>query len=706
MADLTSTANTDEAKHTKIGIWDFYQERLPKTASLGIGVPFFKRFQVSQDAPYLWTMLKDIGKDQSCAVLIGLLASCKLASALLPAVSLWYSGQLLTIAQNTIDLRTVDTSLLMTIASYRLGCGLLIQGVSRFENALEPLLAARLQRHYSIHMFRARSRLDVPTWNDKIVQDKLSRTSQMIMGPSKDPSTVVLELLETVLRLSTGVVSIVSQSLVLARVLRGQPDGPLLVTATCLPHIVRLMSMNTMLSKWTSIWMIKSSDKDFIKSEGLKLAIQSNSHRQEIVAGGMGAHLFNEYRSRVMRLGDAIIDMNDVVYERGRRARTNFWELIQPLLEQLPQVVFTLRAAAQPLSIPISLASLNMVLTTTNDFNREIVQMYFRSLRLGISLNAIRNIYQVNSIENQIQDGQVAYPESNSDLIAGISVEFRNVFFKYPGAADYVLRDVSFKLERSQLCVIVGKNGSGKSSVLKLIARIYEPTKGTILIDGYDISTLKLVDLRRAMAMLFQDYSILPLSIGDNIGLGDPNHYEDIDRIQEAARLGGADGLINKLPEKYDTYLEKPVPDSFSQLPEGTTELFGQPVDAGKQAGYFGSSLSGGQLQRIALSRTFMRSLSSDHSVGLLLFDEPSASLDPAAEHDLFERLSNLRGQKTMVFSTHRFGNLTRHADVIIHLNDSLVEDTGTHIDLLAKPDGGYAKLWKLQARAFLGEDS
>lgn len=180
------------------------------------------------------------------------------------------------------------------------------------------------------------------------------------------------------------------------------------------------------------------------------------------------------------------------------------------------------------------------------------------------------------------------------------SNEHSNVSFKYPGATDYVLRNISFKLERGQLCVIVGKNGSGKSSVLKLLARIYDPTEGTILIDGQDISTLKLADLRRAMAMLFQDYSIFPLSIGDNIGLGDPNHYEDIDRIQEAAKLGGADEIIDKLPEKYDTYLDRPVPDSFSQLPEGTTELFGRPVDS-KQAGFFGSSLSGGQLQRIAL---------------------------------------------------------------------------------------------------------
>jgi len=113
------------------------------------------------------------------------------------------------------------------------------------------------------------------------------------------------------------------------------------------------------------------------------------------------------------------------------------------------------------------------------------------------------------------------------------------------------------------------------------------------------------------------------------------------------------------------------------------------------------ASLSGGQMQRLALSRTFMRSVAAEPKVGLLLFDEPSASLDPTAEHDLFQRLRNLRGNKTMIFSSHRFGNLTRHADVILYMNDSTVEEEGTHEQLL-KQQGEYARIWMLQAQAFL----
>jgi hypothetical protein len=219
----------------------------------------------------------------------------------------------------------------------------------------------------------------------------------------------------------------------------------------------------------------------------------------------------------------------------------------------------------------------------------------------------------------------------------------------------------------------------------------------------------------------------------------------DDDAIERAARLGGASEFIAQLPEGLDTYLERPVRDHFSGLPDGTTDLFGRKVDNGRLRRYVDTptdhGLSGGQMQRLAVARTFMRSSSTERGVGLLLFDEPSASLDPTAEHgtisphdfcpsywylscfllDLFSRLRDLRGNKTMIFSTHRFGNLTRHADLILYvsvcflcagltglitcdryMNNSTIIETGTHEALLKNEGSDYARLWRMQAEAFL----
>ncbi|KAF8264160.1 P-loop containing nucleoside triphosphate hydrolase protein [Lactarius quietus] len=271
-----------------------------------------------------------------------------------------------------------------------------------------------------------------------------------------------------------------------------------------------------------------------------------------------------------------------------------------------------------------------------------------------------------------LREGQKATDHWVSNI--GVS---RNISFRYPGSEDYALRDVSVRVNPGQLCVIIGSNGSGKGTILKLVARIYDPTEGTVLIDGHrdDVKSLRLEDIRRALAILFQDYTHFPLSVRENVALGDPSRAHDDTAIEEAVRLGGASELIIRLPEGLDTYLKRPVRDLYSGMPDGITMLFGRKVDHGRLRGFVDSLI--------------------DH--------ELSGGLDPTAEHgaaaspgrasvsfvlkdrllDLFSRLRELRGNKTMIFSTYRFGNLTRHADMILYMNDSFIVESGTHKELL-----------------------
>jgi len=189
----------------------------------------------------------------------------------------------------------------------------------------------------------------------------------------------------------------------------------------------------------------------------------------------------------------------------------------------------------------------------------------------------------------------------------------------------------------------------------------------------------------------------------DNIRIGDAaTALQDMDseqeqRVRRAADLGGVTEFVSKLPHGFKTSFNSYRSIKGMEGPDAHDiwmAVSNAEADADRN-----KTLSGGQYQRLALTRTFMKPA---EDVSLLIYDEPSASLDPQAEHDLFERLRALRGTKTMIFSTHRFGYLTKHADVILYMKDSTIAEQGTHAELMAK-GGGYAHLYQLQASAYSG---
>ncbi|KAI0820602.1 P-loop containing nucleoside triphosphate hydrolase protein [Trametes gibbosa] len=635
-------SDSQHIKHSRLGVWDLYEERTDVTFKLPGAAIFEQHAEVVQSLPYIGRMMKDVFAIPYCAVLLGIFGMIEFAKAFMPALTLWFQGQLLHIMQVAIDTRTVDKDHLVFVCAGRIAC----------------TIASHL-----VEFARSRVRSSL-VWRISSVQRQLDDIT-----PSSFTSPVVWNTIEMVSGFLRAAMQATSQVAVLAHTLRGQTDGYLLAGLTMSAHTLQWLANVGMLGG---------------RAQG------------------------REYEIASKRVGDGDAEFRQWQMYGTVPGRFSLWTLLQYPLRELPQIFFTLRAVQYPASMPISLASLQMVQESTITFTLNMFELMNSTQSFAAQLSEVRKLYEITSYPNKIQDGTVPFPEDNAQIRCGIALEFRNVSFKYPSTENYALQNVSFRIVPGQLCVIVGANGSGKSTILKLIVRLYDPEEGQILLNDHDIRTLKLKDLRQAISVLFQDYTHFPLSIRDNIAIGDPTAAADDEHVQRAARLGGAEAFIEKLPEKYDTYLDRPVRDCYAGLPEGTTTLFGRKVDYSILRGAAGmksneaSSLSGGQMQRLAVARSFMRSVvPEDSKVGLLLFDEPSASLDPVAEHDLFNRLRELRGSKTMVFSSHRFGNLTRHADLILYMNDSAIIETGTHEELL-KHDGGYANIWKLQAQAFL----
>jgi ATP-binding cassette subfamily B protein len=260
-------------------------------------------------------------------------------------------------------------------------------------------------------------------------------------------------------------------------------------------------------------------------------------------------------------------------------------------------------------------------------------------------------------------------------------VELRDVWFRYADDQPWVLRGVTLTIPRGKAVALVGLNGAGKSTVVKLLCRFYDPARGSIAWDGVDIREVPVQELRARMGVLFQDFMSYDLTAAENIGMGDLDHLADRARVAAAAERAGVAGTIADLPRGYRTLLSR---------------IFADPSSDGIESGVV---LSGGQWQRLALARAFMRDRRD-----FLILDEPSSGLDAEAEHRVHERLRRHRGGRTSLLISHRLGAV-RDADEIVVLAEGRIAERGTHHDLTAQ-GGQYARLFALQAKGYREEAS
>lgn len=251
------------------------------------------------------------------------------------------------------------------------------------------------------------------------------------------------------------------------------------------------------------------------------------------------------------------------------------------------------------------------------------------------------------------------------------TVVFENVSFAYPGSDRMVLQHINLQFRPGETVVLVGLNGAGKTTFIKLLMRLYDPTEGRILLDGKDLREYDLGELYGLFGIIFQDFGKYAVNVSDNIRFGDIHRAEDADAIRRAARESGADDYISRLPNGYQT----PLMRYFE--PEGT-------------------ELSGGQWQKLAIARAFYSS--SD----ILILDEPTASLDPMAEQEIFAQFDRLRQDKTTVFVSHRLSSATVASKIVV-LEYGQVAEEGTHKELMAK-QGRYYELFTTQANRYLDD--
>ena len=276
----------------------------------------------------------------------------------------------------------------------------------------------------------------------------------------------------------------------------------------------------------------------------------------------------------------------------------------------------------------------------------------------------VQNLRNFLEYEPQVKSGTVI-PEDFE------SIEFKNVSFRYTENMDYIIKNVSFRIEKGQTVAVVGHNGAGKTTLSKLLMRLYDVTEGEILYNGRNIKEYDLLKYREKFASVFQDYKVFAMTVAENV-LTEEVTDENKKIAVNALKMSGAYEKIGRLPEKEDSLLTK----EFDKE---------------------GIQLSGGETQKVTIARLFAR----DFSIAVL--DEPSSALDPVAESRMYDALIEGTKGKTVIYISHRLSSAT-HSDKILVFNKGNLTEQGTHEELIAK-NGEYAEMFTLQASGYTQDE-
>lgn len=281
-------------------------------------------------------------------------------------------------------------------------------------------------------------------------------------------------------------------------------------------------------------------------------------------------------------------------------------------------------------------------------------------MKNAMFINNLRDFLEYEETIPEDQDGVMPDKEFES-------LEFKNVSFAYK-EGKMTIKNLSFKITKDQTAALVGHNGAGKTTIIKLMIRLYDPTEGVILYNGRDIREYNLKAYREVFATTFQDFALFGMSVKDNVLMG--RHYENEDElVKKALKRAGVLDKIESLSDGIDTMMTKEFDDE-------------------------GAVLSGGESQKVAVARTFVK------EAPMKIFDEPSSALDPIAEYELFKNIMKEGREHTMLFISHRLSSV-RNCDKVFMLEKGTIIEEGTHEELMER-NGSYAYMYRKQAMNYL----
>jgi ATP-binding cassette, subfamily B, bacterial len=516
----------------------------------------------------------------------------------------------------------------------------IVAGVlSRAIDFLDALLADRYTRHVSVAVMQHASELDLTAYEDPIFYDRLER--------ARVQATDRLAMIQSIGRLIQQAITAITMSI---SIVVYSPWLLLLLIAGVLPAFLGE-------SHFAFLGYAKNFRQTPIKRQldYLRVLGGSKEAAKELKLFGLSQFL----TARFTALSEVIYSQ-DVALARRRLAAGSVLSVLGTLGYYSAYAWVIWRTLAGALSI----GTLTFLAGAIQQASLNIQQVF--STLAGIADQALflTDLLAFFEMQPTIRSKPNAVPAPRP-IVRGF--EFRNVSFRYPGTERLVLNGLNFHLRPQERVALIGENGEGKTTIVKLLTRLYDPTDGDILLDGIDLRDYNLEDLYREIGVIFQDFMRYEMTARENIACGRIEDLNHLGLLESAARKSGADRVIERLPRCYE-------------------QMLGRRFETGVD-------LSGGEWQKLALARAYLRDSQ------LLILDEPTAALDARSEYEVFRRFAELTSEKMALFISHRFSTV-RMADRIVVLENGRIAEEGTHQEL-SSLGGRYAEMFELQAASY-----
>jgi len=566
-------------------------------------------------------------------------ASLRLIRSAIP-VSILYIGKLIIDEVLALSKGTVtDHTFLWELVAAEFALAILSDALSRATTLVDSLLGDQFSNYTSVKIMEHAATLDLEQFEDSEFYDKLERARQQTVG-----RTVLLS------QVLAQVQDLITMIFLLAGLIAFNVWLILLLLVAIIPSFLGESYFNDRTYALTRRQTPERRELDYIRYVGA-----SDETAKEVKLFNLSGFVIDRFRL----LSEKFYNSNKKIAVK-RASWGTLFSFIGSLGYYTAYVVMIL----QTIEGAISIGTLTFLAGSFRQLRTLLESILSRFTSVSQGAIYLRDYFDFFDIQPKIKTGagSLSFPNPVKE-----GFTFENVGFRYQNSDVWANRNLNFTLHTGEKLALVGENGAGKTTLVKLLARLYDPTEGRILLDGIDLREYDLLQLRRNIGVIFQDYLHYQMSVAQNIAVGNIDEQHNRDLIEAAAEKSLASTVVQKLPNKYEQALGKRFND--------------------------GVELSGGEWQKVALARAYMR------EAQLLILDEPTSALDARAEYQVFQRFAELTQGKIAVLISHRFSTV-RMADRILVLDQGNMLEIGTHEELLAS-GGRYAELFELQAMGY-----